>query len=74
MASPGVASLTGCRVDEAAVHPSPIGAVVIGGLLYGLGVSGWLLLASWPLALASVLFWAGCVIFAIGRRIRQRLE
>jgi hypothetical protein len=67
-----VARWAGCELDEATVHPCRIGPVDAGGLLNSLGVAGWLFLATWPLALASVLFWLGYGIVAIVRVVRRR--
>ncbi len=72
VATYGIASLAGCEVDEASVHPCRVGPVDIGGLLYGLGVSGWFFLGTWPLAVASILFWPGFAIYALVRRGRRR--
>jgi hypothetical protein len=67
-----VAGWADCALDEASVHPCRIGPVDAGGLLYTLGTAGWLLLATWPLAVASVVFWLGYGGLAIVRTIRRR--
>lgn len=59
----GIASLADCRLDEGNVHPCVILGADFGGLLYGMGVLGWLMLVTLPLgALAGfgwVLVWIG---------------
>ena len=67
-----VAGRAGCQLDEGSVHPCPIGPFDVGGLLYSLGVSGWLFLSTWPLAIASVVFWVGYGLLAIVRAVRRR--
>lgn len=65
-----VASATGCRVDEGSVHPCVVGGVDIGGLLYSLGLMGWLFIATLPVAALSVLFWLAMGVYAIVRNVR----
>ncbi|GAA5514459.1 hypothetical protein Dcar01_03215 [Deinococcus carri] len=50
-----VATTHGCALDEGSVHPCIIAGWDAGGLLYGLGVLGWLMLVTLPLgAIAGV--------------------
>ena len=67
-----IGNWAGCRVDEAAAYPCLIGSVDIGGLLYLMGVSGWYFLATWPVAVLSLLFWTGYLIVVAGRKVRER--
>ena len=67
-----VSGLTGCRIDEASVHPCQVGPVDIGGLLYLMGMSGWYFLATWPVAFLAILFWTVYLVVALGQRVRRR--
>lgn len=57
-----VALLAGCRVDEGAPHPCVIAGNDIGNELYAMGVMGWLMLATAPIAFVATGLW---VIIAI---------
>ena len=48
-----------------------VAGVDIGPLLYALGVSGWLMLAAFPLMLLTLVAWVGVAIWAIVRRLRR---
>lgn len=62
-----------CRVDEGSVHPCSAAGINIGPVLYGLGMSGWLILGLWPVMILTVLIWCGLLVWAIARRfIRVR--
>jgi hypothetical protein len=52
-----VANSLGCRVDEGSVHPCYLLGVSIGGALYTLGVMGWLMLVTLPMAAFLLLAW-----------------
>ena len=71
LAASAVASAFDCRVDEGSVHPCAVAGVDIGSLLYALGVSGWLMLAAFPLMLLTLVAWVGVAIWAIVRRLRR---
>ena len=60
-----------CRLDEGSVHPCQLGGMDIGPALYALGVSGWLILAAFPLMLLTVIAWLGVVLWAIVGRFRR---
>src|SRR5262245_15606761 len=69
-----VANTLDCRLDEGSVHPCRLGGVDIGPTLYALGVSGWLILAAFPLMLLTTIAWIGLGLWAIVRRVgRQKL-
>lgn len=57
-----IADANGCRVDEGSVHPCVVMGVDIGGLLYTMGVLGWLMLASLPLGALAVIAWLAVLI------------
>lgn len=54
----GIASANGCTLHEGFANPCVVVGVDMGGLLYGLGVLGWLMLASIPLGAMALLGWA----------------
>lgn len=51
------AKLLGCTLNEGDIHPCYLLGVPIGGLLYVLGVLGWLMMVSLPLAALLILVW-----------------
>ena len=57
-----------CRVDEGSAHPCVVGAVDIGPALYVLGVSGWLMLATFPLMLLTLVGWLAFGLWVAVRR------
>lgn len=65
------ANALGCTVNEAAVHPCPFLGMDIGGLLNFLGVMGWLMLVTLPIAAAAVLILAGHGLAGLVRRLRR---
>jgi TRAP-type C4-dicarboxylate transport system permease small subunit len=46
-----VASANGCQLDEGSVHPCVINGKDYGDTLYGMGLMGWIGIATLPLAL-----------------------
>jgi hypothetical protein len=66
------ASAFDCRLDEGSTHPCLVAGADIGPALYVLGVSGWLMLAAFPLMLLTLVAWVGVVIWAIVRRLRRQ--
>jgi hypothetical protein len=52
-----LANSLGCRVDEGSVHPCYLFGISIGDALYAMGVMGWLMLVTLPLAAILVLAW-----------------
>jgi hypothetical protein len=60
-----IANAYGCRVDEGSAHPCIIAGHDYGGLLYSLGVMGWLMLVSLP---AGFFAFVGWLIFLIIHR------
>ncbi|GMA15739.1 hypothetical protein E5F05_06160 [Deinococcus metallilatus] len=52
-----VATANGCALDEGSIHPCVIAGWNAGGLLYTLGVLGWLMLLTLPV---------GAVVGAVG--------
>lgn len=50
-----LAGLTGCPVNEAGVQPCPVAGFDIGGLLHGLTMMGWIVIALVPLMLLTLL-------------------
>jgi hypothetical protein len=53
------ASLLGCTVNEADVHPCHLLGISIGPILYALSVMGWLMIVSLPLGAVVLLTWLG---------------
>lgn len=64
-----VAEAAGCTLNEARAHPCVIAGLDWGGLLYTMGVLGWLMLATIPIGGALLAFWAVALLFCIGWRI-----
>ena len=54
-----LASLLGCTVNEADIHPCHVLGVSIGPVLYALSVMGWLMIVSLPLGTVILLTWLG---------------
>ncbi|RDE08544.1 hypothetical protein [Pelagibacterium lacus] len=52
-----VAEPNGCRLDEAGVYPCVINGVDYGGLLAGMAIMGWLMLASIPFGAVALAVW-----------------
>jgi hypothetical protein len=58
-----IAVSLGCRLDEGSVHPCLFMGQDIGGLLYAMGMMGWLMLATiWLLLLAPILWIAYAIV------------
>lgn len=73
--SSSVASVAGCTLNEAAAHPCVIVGVDFGGLLYGMGVLGWLMLLTIPYGGIMLLCWLIAVIVQLGMSyFRRRRE
>ena len=66
-----IAGAFGCELNEGDAHPCFVFGTNIGGLLYGLGVSGWLALLTWPLVIIAVAGWCALGIHAIATRPRR---
>ncbi len=69
--STATASLGGCKLDEASVHPCVIAGVDIGGTLGALFIMGWLGVMTLPLLGMAVLVWAAV---ELGRVFIARLN
>jgi hypothetical protein len=66
-----VANLNGCALDEGSVHPCVVLGMDLGGFLYGLAVTGWLFLLTFPLAIVVVAGWVVFAIVALLRMVRR---
>ncbi|WP_460274874.1 hypothetical protein [Celeribacter sp. ULVN23_4] len=62
----------GCRVDEAGVYPCIVNGHDWGGTLAGLGMTGWLLLLTLPLAALLALALVILIVVDLIRRPRRR--
>ena len=67
-----LAGALSCRVDESTAHPCMFAGVDIGPLLYTLGMMGWLMLATAPFMLATLVFWPAAALRALWHRWRRR--
>ena len=67
----GIASIGGCRVDEAGIYPCAIAGLDFGTLVGTLFVYGWLALVTLPMAMAAALAWIVCEVVAVIWRRRQ---
>ncbi len=65
----GLAWIGNCRLNEAMAHPCVILGFDISELLYSMGVAGWLMLVTAPLAMIGI---AGLVGLAVLRLARGR--
>ncbi len=63
-----------CRVDEGSVHACSAAGFDIGPVLYGLGLSGWLILGLWPVMILTVLIWCALLVWVIVRRFMPRVR
>ena len=63
-----------CRVDEGSVHACSAAGIDIGPVLYGLGMSGWLILGLWPVMILTVLLWRALLVWVIVRRFMPRVR
>ena len=64
-----IANACGCKLDEGNVHPCVVLGLDLGELLYAMGVTAWLALATVPLGAIALIFWA---IVAIVMYVRYR--
>ena len=64
-----IATALGCKVDEGNIHPCLIAGLDIGGMLYGMGVMGWLMIPAAPLMLVAILGWIALGVSAVIRRL-----
>lgn len=73
IAAAWIAERHGCVLHEGFVNPCVVNGKDIGETLYAMGVMGWLMLATLPIAALLVLAWIAIeIIIAIRRRRRQR--
>lgn len=66
-----VAALGDCRVHEGFAQPCFIAGVDWGGTLYALGMGGWLLFLTAPIALAGIVLGIGLALTSLVRRARD---
>jgi hypothetical protein len=67
-----IANAYGCKVDEGSVHPCVINGKDYGEMLYVLGVSGWVMLATLPAgAIAGATWLVALVLHRSKWRKRQ---
>lgn len=66
-----VANSLGCRVDEGSVHPCIFCGIDIGPVLYVMGVSGWFMLVSLPVAAITSILW---VVYEIARLVIRHVS
>lgn len=64
-----LADAFGCRVDEGSIHPCPAFGTDIGGTLYTLGMSGWLMLFTFPV---GAIILAVYTLLAVGEWLYSR--
>lgn len=64
----------GCRSDEAAAYPCFIAGRDMGGILYVMGMMGWVAIAMAPLMLLTIVAWLvfAPALFALWMRRRNR--
>jgi hypothetical protein len=71
-----IASANGCDLDEGSIHPCLINGVDYGEMLYTLGVMGWLMLASIPIAaglfVIYLVVWGIILIVKLVLKLRNR--
>jgi len=63
-----IARRYGCQVDEANAHPCIVLGRDIGGLLYDLGVMGWLMLVTIPTGAFALLIFT---LVLVANKLRQ---
>ena len=68
----GIASVLGCRLDEAAVHPCRAAGMDLGPALSGGFIGGWLLLVVWPAMLITLVAWIVLLVRLLLRKHRAR--
>lgn len=64
-----VASSHGCTLHEGFANPCVINGIDYGETLYTMGVMGWLMLATLPIAAGLLLLW---IVVEIARFIRRK--
>ena len=62
----------GCRLDEANVYPCIILGADWGGVLYGMSILGWLMLATLPAGALALLIWLAFLLTHLFRRRNSR--
>ncbi|MEP9377624.1 hypothetical protein ABLE91_12970 [Aquabacter sp. CN5-332] len=67
-----VATAAGCTVNEGGVHPCLIAGADLGGLLYTMGVLGWLGLVTLPVGAILLAVWAVLLLGHLGWRALRR--
>lgn len=65
-----LADIFHCQVDEGSVHPCPALGMDIGGLLYGMGVMGWMALVTFPAMIAALVGWLVLAGLAVRKKLR----
>ena len=66
----GIASITGCQVDEGSAHACLVMGYDIGGLLYTMGVMGWFMLMTLPVLVIAAVVWIAAEIVNARRKGR----
>ena len=68
-----VASANGCQLDEGSVHSCVINGKDYGDTLYGMGLMGWIGIATLPLSLILVgVYLAVVLVFWLVRRNKEK--
>jgi hypothetical protein len=67
-----VANVLGCTVDEGSIHPCLFAGTDLGGLLYSMGMMGWLFILTAPLMVLVLLGWILIGGLAVWRAVRRR--
>jgi len=67
-----IANTLGCAVDEGSIHPCLVAGTDIGGLLYTMGMMGWLMIFTAPLTVLALLGWLVAGLLAVARILRWR--
>jgi len=67
-----VAGAHGCRLHEGFVNPCVIGGADWGGTLYAMGMMGWLMITTLPVAAAIALVWIAVELVRWVRALRAR--
>ena len=62
-----IAQVLGCQLDEGNIHPCSLAGIELGAVLYGMGVMGWLTLATIPFGGLALLLWGAAAIVLAGR-------
>ena len=67
-----VANVLGCQVDEGSIHPCLFAGTDLGGLLYSMGMMGWLFILTAPLMVLVLLGWVVVGGLAVWRAVQRR--